>query len=339
MLKKVIGFIFLLGLVVVLWLGFELKTSVVNVDKTVTIRVRNNWTMDSLANVLENKAGLENKEGLKTWAVRLKYTEVKPCFLDVLPGDDLWSIIKRLKSLRKQVLMVVINPEFDMDKLIKAVSGKIEVDSAELAAALSSDSIMGEYGLNKYNWQVLFIPNSYEFYVSTDLQGFFAKMKKEQDLFWTKERLALAEGLGYTKMEVVNIASIVTKESHMKNEQTDIAGVYINRLKKGMKLQADPTVNFAKGKGGRVYYKDLNIQSAYNTYQNVGLPPGPICIPSPSSIDAVLNYQGHKYLFFCAKEDFSGYHNFAETYSQHQANAARWSAALDKEKQDKAELN
>jgi UPF0755 protein len=339
MLKKIAGFIFLLGLVVALWLGFELKTSVVNVDKIVTIRLRSNWSMDSLANVLENEAGLENKEGFKTWATRLKYTEVKPCFLDVLPGDDLWSIIKRLKSLRKQVLMVVINPEFDMDKLIKAVSGKIQVDSAELAAALSSDSIMGEYGLNKYNWQVLFIPNSYEFYVSTDLQGFFAKMKKEQDLFWTKERLALAEGLGYTKMEVVNIASIVTKESHMKNEQTDIAGVYINRLKKGMKLQADPTVNFAKGKGGRVYYKDLNIQSAYNTYQNVGLPPGPICIPSPSSIDAVLNYQGHKYLFFCAKEDFSGYHNFAETYSQHQANAARWSAALDKEKQDKAELN
>ena len=339
MLKKIAGFIFLLGLVVALWLGFELKTSVVNVDKIVTIRLRSNWYMDSLANVLENEAGLENKEGFKTWATRLKYTEVKPCFLDVLPGDDLWSIIKRLKSLRKQVLMVVINPEFDMDKLIKAVSGKIQVDSAELAAALSSDSIMGEYGLNKYNWQVLFIPNSYEFYVSTDLQGFFAKMKKEQDLFWTKERLALAEGLGYTKMEVVNIASIVTKESHMKNEQTDIAGVYINRLKKGMKLQADPTVNFAKGKGGRVYYKDLNIQSAYNTYQNVGLPPGPICIPSPSSIDAVLNYQGHKYLFFCAKEDFSGYHNFAETYSQHQANAARWSAALDKEKQDKAELN
>jgi UPF0755 protein len=339
MLKKIAGFIFLLGLVVALWLGFELKTSVVNVDKIVTIRLRSNWSMDSLANVLENEAGLENKEGFKTWATRLKYTEVKPCFLDVLPGDDLWSIIKRLKSLRKQVLMVVINPEFVMDKLIKAVSGKIQVDSAELAAALSSDSIMGEYGLNKYNWQVLFIPNSYEFYVSTDLQGFFAKMKKEQDLFWTKERLALAEGLGYTKMEVVNIASIVTKESHMKNEQTDIAGVYINRLKKGMKLQADPTVNFAKGKGGRVYYKDLNIQSAYNTYQNVGLPPGPICIPSPSSIDAVLNYQGHKYLFFCAKEDFSGYHNFAETYSQHQANAARWSAALDKEKQDKAELN
>ena len=217
MLKKIAGFIFLLGLVVALWLGFELKTSVVNVDKIVTIRLRSNWSMDSLANVLENEAGLENKEGFKTWATRLKYTDVKPCFLDVLPGDDLWSIIKRLKSLRKQVLMVVINPEFVMDKLIKAVSGKIQVDSAELAAALSSDSIMGEYGLNKYNWQVLFIPNSYEFYVSTDLQGFFAKMKKEQDLFWTKERLALAEGLGYTKMEVVNIASIVTKESHMKN--------------------------------------------------------------------------------------------------------------------------
>ena len=143
MLKKIAGFIFLLGLVVALWLGFELKTSVVNVDKIVTIRLRSNWSMDSLANVLENEAGLENKEGFKTWATRLKYTEVKPCFLDVLPGDDLWSIIKRLKSLRKQVLMVVINPEFDMDKLIKAVSGKIQVDSAELAAALSSDSIMG----------------------------------------------------------------------------------------------------------------------------------------------------------------------------------------------------
>jgi UPF0755 protein len=339
MLKKIAGFIFLSGLVIVLWLGFELKTAVVNLDETITIRVRSHWTMDSLANALENKAGFENKEGLKSWATRLKYTEVKPCFLEVYPGDDLWTLIERLKSLRKQVLMVVINPEFDMDKLIKAVSGKIEVDSAELTAALSSDSIMGEYGLNKYNWQVLFIPNSYEFYVSTDIQGFLAKMKKEHDRFWTKERQALAAGQGYTKMEVVNIASIVTKESHMTNEQTDIAGVYINRLKKGMKLQADPTVNFAKGKGGRVYYKDLNIQSAYNTYQNVGLPPGPICIPSPSSIDAVLHYRGHKYLFFCAKEDFSGYHNFAETYREHQINAARWSAALNEQKRNKADLN
>ena len=328
MLKKAIGLFLAVGIGVAAWLGMQLKSSCIENDAS--IRIRGNWTLDSLADNLYSSAGLKDKENFKLWAERLRYPNPKPCFIDVKKGDDVWTLVKRLKSLRYQALNVVINPEYDLDKLSKSLSSKIEVAEEELKSAMSNDSLLNPYGFNKYNWQVLFIPNSYELFVKSDLEKFLEKMKSEHDKFWNEERLVKAEKLGFSKFDVVNIASIASKESHKIDEFENIVGVYINRLRKGVKLQADPTVNYAKGSSGRVLFKDLTIQSKYNTYQNVGLPPGPICIPHPKAIDAVLNYGGHEYMFFCAKEDFSGYHNFAISYSEHLRNAAKWSKALNK---------
>jgi UPF0755 protein len=157
-------------------------------------------------------------------------------------------------------------------------------------------------------------------------------MHKEYQNFWEGKRQKQCALIGLTPVEVSTLASIVEEESQKKDERSTIAGVYINRLKKGMALQADPTVRFAWGDFTikRIYEKYIQIDSPYNTYKNVGLPPGPICIPSISSIEAVLNYQKHEYIYFCAKEDFSGYHNFARTIAQHNENAKKYRKALSR---------
>jgi UPF0755 protein len=196
------------------------------------------------------------------------------------------------------------------------------------------DSVfLDSLNLNKYSIASLFIPNTYEFYWNTSVENFIIKMVNEYSIFWNKNRMRLAEEIGLSKVEVSILASIVEKEQNIKkDERKIIAGLYLNRIKKNMKLESDPTLVFALGDFSikRVLNKDKKIKSKYNTYKYKGLPPGPICIPSINSIDAVLNAASHNYIFMCAKEDFSGYHNFANTYKQHLRNARKYQKALNK---------
>ena len=178
------------------------------------------------------------------------------------------------------------------------------------------------------------IPNTYEFNWNTSADEFFARMAKEYKTFWNDERQQKAQNAGMTQTEVSILSSIVQQETYKIDEMPEVAGVYINRLKKGMRLQADPTVIYAVGDFTlkRVLKKHLETDSPYNTYLYAGLPPGPICIPWPKTLDAVLNYKKHQYMYFCAKEDFSGYHNFAKTLNEHEKNATRYRNALNKRK-------
>jgi len=333
MLKKYVRILFAVGFGISAWLYIQLKTTVV--EKNAAFRVRGDWTLDSLANHLETKAQLEDKANFKSWAKRLGYSRINPCFVEVEKGKDLWGLIKYLKANRYQTRNVVINPEYNLEQLAKSVSSKIEVDKDTFISAMQNDLVLSTFGLDHYNWQVLFMPNSYEFYVKSDLPIFLEKMKAAHDKFWNEERLSKAQAQGFSRLEVVSIASIATKESHKTDEFESIVGVYINRLRIGMPLGADPTINFAKGKSGRVFKSDLRVDSRYNTYKNVGLPPGPICIPHPKAIEAVLNYVKHNYLYFCAKDDFSGYHNFAKSYGEHLRNASKWRKALNKLNREK----
>ncbi|MDA8896007.1 endolytic transglycosylase MltG [Bacteroidia bacterium] len=333
MLKKYFRILFAVGFGISAWIYIQLKTSVI--EKDAAFRIRGDWTLDSLANHLEIEAQLDDKENFKSWAKRLGYSYINPCFVEVKEGKDLWDLIKYFKANRYQTRNVVINPEYNLKQLAKSVSSKIEVSEDEFATAMQSDLILSSFGIDRYNWQALFIPNSYEFFVKSDLSIFLEKMKAAHDKFWNEERLFKAQAQGLTKLEAVSVASIATKESHKTDEFEKIVGVYINRLRIGMPLGADPTINFAKGKGGRVLESDLGVDSRYNTYENVGLPPGPICIPHPKAIEAVLNYTKHNYLYFCAKDDFSGYHNFAESYREHLRNASKWHKALNKLNREK----
>ena len=178
----------------------------------------------------------------------------------------------------------------------------------------------------------LIVPETYELNWTTHINDLFILLEKSYDNVWTKAKKNKAKSLGYTIPELVTIASIVQSESAIKTEQQKIAGVYINRLKQDMKLQADPTVVFANGnfEAQRVLNVDKEIDSPYNTYRYRGLPPGPICLVKPSVIDAVLNYTKHNYTYFCAKADFSGYSNFTNDYKVHMKNAAAYQEALNK---------
>jgi len=190
---------------------------------------------------------------------------------------------------------------------------------------------LARYGTSTSTLFILFIPNTYELFWNTSGDQLFKRMKSEYRRFWTPGRCHQADSLRMTIPEIVTLASIVEKESNKNDEKPVIAGVYINRLKRGIPLQADPTVIYAWNDYSirRVLKIHTQLQSPYNTYIHTGLPPGPICLPSIASVDAVLHSINHPYLYFCAKEDFSGYHNFAVTLAEHNGNARRYQQALD----------
>jgi UPF0755 protein len=219
-------------------------------------------------------------------------------------------------------------------ELAERVSHQIEADSASLVSLLNDSAYLARAGLNMENALTLFIPNTYEFYWNTTAQQFMDRMKRENESFWTADRMMKASDAGLSKEEVIILASIVEKETNKNDEKARIAGVYKNRLDAGWRLQADPTLVYASGDFGltRVLNIHKRIESPYNTYIHTGLPPGPICIPSIASIEAVLNYENHKFLFFCAKDDLSGYHVFAETVTQHNRNANNYRKAIENRK-------
>ncbi|RQP16561.1 MAG: endolytic transglycosylase MltG, partial [Parapedobacter sp.] len=196
---------------------------------------------------------------------------------------------------------------------------------------LNNDSLASSYGFDTENFFGMFIPNTYEFYWNTSTDAFAKRMHEEYKKFWNDERKEKAAALKLTPQQVSVLASIVKGEALHTDEMPTIAGLYLNRLNKGMLLQADPTVIFANNDFTirRVLYRHLRMDSPYNTYLYRGLPPGPIMMPSIASIDAVLNYRQHDYLYMCAKEDFSGYHNFAVTQAEHNVNARKFQQALN----------
>jgi UPF0755 protein len=211
------------------------------------------------------------------------------------------------------------------------VSKKLEADSLSMTKLLDSTEFVQAYGFTPDNVYTLFIPNSYEFYWNTDAKTFFTKMFENYQQFWNEERLAKAKKLNLSPAEVSVLASIVDSEALVDREMPIIAGLYLNRLRRGIKLEADPTVIFANKDFSirRVLNKHLRKESPYNTYIHTGLPPGPITMPSIAAIDAVLNAKNHNYIYMCAKEDFSGTHNFASNLSEHLANAKRFQQALN----------
>jgi len=211
------------------------------------------------------------------------------------------------------------------------ISKKLEPDSASIMRLLDSASFLQQYALNKDDAYVVFLPNTYQLYWNTTPEKFFKKMYASYERFWTPERKQKAAALNLTQAQVSILASIVDAEALHDDEMPTIAGLYLNRLRKGMKLESDPTVIFAKQDFTihRVLNRDLATESPYNTYLHTGLPPGPIMMPSINAINAVLDYIPSNYLYMCAKADFSGYHAFASTVAEHQANARKYQQALN----------
>ena len=296
---------------------------------TVTFRVRKTWTMDSLDLAIEKQLGLTLPLGFSNWSKFFGYSKVQPCILYLEPNVSAWSLIRKLRKNRKQAVDLVLLPAISREKFVDIVTDKLDISVREMHQGLMNKFTLMKHNVNDTTWPTLIIPNTYNISMSVDFDEFMAKMQIESSKFWNNDRKEKLREQNLTINQAVTIASIVNKESNKKAEYNNIAGVYINRYRIGMKLQADPTVNFAKGIDDRV--TNTQIESPYNTYIHKGLPPGPICIPSVEAIDAVLNYRKHEFLYFCAKSDFSGYHVFEKDYNKHRKNAKLFITALNRE--------
>jgi len=244
------------------------------------------------------------------------------------------DIIDKLRSGFQDPVRLVFNSTRTREQLAGKVSKQIEADSLSLIRLFYSDTMISKYGFKPETFTCIFLPNTYEVWWNISAEKFIERMHKEYLQFWNDERKEKAAKLNLSPEEITTLASIVDEETYFNDEMPSVAGLYINRLRKRMHLQADPTLKFALGDFTikRVLNIHKQIDSPYNTYKRYGLPPGPISIPSISAIDAVLNYESHSYLYMCAKPDFSGYHNFAKTLSQHNINAREYQRALNKER-------
>lgn len=250
----------------------------------------------------------------------------------VKDGQTALTTARRIATGRQTPVRVTFNGVRRFEQMASRIASQLECDSAQFVNACYD--ILPSKGFVKATFPAAFIPDSYEFYWSAAPDNVVYRLLDYRNRFWTDERLAKARRLGLSKVEVATLASIIEEETAKRDERPKVARLYLNRLEKGMRLQADPTAKFAVGDFSlrRILGVHLKTVSPYNTYLNAGLPPGPIRIPEASSLDAVLDAPSHPFLYMCAKEDFSGYHNFATDYPTHQANARRYQAELNRRK-------
>lgn len=246
--------------------------------------------------------------------------------------DSVYELFRRLYRGEQTPVRLVVPSVRTIEQLASSLSRQTMLDSAAVVHALTDSASCARLGYTPQTIACLILPNTYEIYWNLGLDSFLERMQREHARYWNEDRLKQAEAVGLSPNEVVTLASIVDEETAMNDEKPIIAGVYINRLRRGMLLQADPTVKYANGDFTlrRITYDLLDMDSPYNTYKYPGLPPGPIRIPSISGIESVLHYQHHNYLYMCAREDFSGYHNFAVTLAQHLRNAANYQRELNR---------
>ncbi len=256
---------------------------------------------------------------------------VRPGRYALEAGTTYAELIDRLRAGLQSPVRVTFNTVRTLDRLAGSVSRRIELDSASLAETLTDPATAERYGYTPQTFMAMFVPDTYEMYWNCSAGDFLDRMKRESDRFW-KEREAKLARSGLSREEAVTLASVVYEETKRKEEMPRVAGVYVNRLRRGMPLQADPTVKFALGDFSirRVLFAHLEVDSPYNTYKHAGLPPGPICMPSIAAIDAVLDFEAHDYLYFCAKDDLSGAHVFARTLPEHNRNAQAYARALNR---------
>lgn len=298
-------------------------------------------TGSSLQDVVDQlHPSLKNTDDFITVAKKKGYgNQVKPGHYILKRDMNNNDIINTLRS-RNVPVKVSFNNQHRLEELAGRVAEQIEADSVEILSAMASQSFLDSLEITPLESLKFYIPNTYEFYWNTSGEKFRDRMVRYYDEFWTSERLQKAEKLNLTQLEVMSLAAIIQKETSKVEERPRVAGVYLNRLRRGMKLQADPTVIFAiKNQNQdfetpikRVLYKDLELDSPYNTYKYKGLPPGLIAMPDLSSIKAVLNAETHDYLYFAADTEKPGYHKFAKTLAQHNRNARAYQNWVNKQK-------
>lgn len=328
----------LLGLIVLGFFSYKIYNNIFDSNTSfeseqITVYIPTGATYSTVLDTL--RPHLKDLEAFDAVARKKDYpARVKPGKFVIEKNANNNTISNVLRTGNKPV-QVVFNNQERLENLAGRISKQIEADSVSLLEAMRDEQFLSDNEFTRQNALGMYIPNQYEFFWNTSGEEFRTRMKREYNTFWTTERLSKAEEIGLTPNEVTVVASIVQKETAKVDERKRVAGVYMNRLKNGWKLDADPTVIYALKLQQdnfdtiikRVLYKDLTINSPYNTYLYKEIPPGPIAMPDISSIDAVLDYEDHKYFYFVADVENFGYHKFAETLDQHNRNKqayVRW---------------
>jgi len=303
-----------------------------NINKTAYIYIDRSKNYESILIQMDTAAHVENPDGFKQLASYMKYPEnIKTGRYAITPDMNIRQAIQMLRSGQQSPVRLTFNNMRLKKDLAERISEQLMVSESDLLLVLNDPKQAEKYGFYNETFAAMFIPNTYEVYWDISIDNFLKRMSSEYKIFWTDGRKAKATNVGLSLIEVSILASIVEEECYFADEYPIVAGLYLNRLKRGQLLQADPTVKYAVGDFTlqRVLNRHLEVDSPYNTYKYAGLPPGPIRIPSIKGIDAVLNPTKHGYLYMCAKEDFSGRHNFAVTHAEHERNAARYRRALN----------
>ena len=289
---------------------------------------------DNIDSVYQKMVEVGNPKQMHGFESLVKYKGYTPKTgrYAIKPTDNMRYLHRRLSMGYQTPVRLTVGSVRTLDRMARNVARQLMIDSAEVARLMTDTSYIHGMGYTNETLPALFIPNTYEVYWDMTAEEFMQRMLKENKAFWNDKRLQQAQSIGLTPVEVATLASIVEEETANQAEKPMVAGLYLNRLKRGMLLQADPTVKFSMQDFGlkRILFKHLEVDSPYNTYKYAGLPPGPIRVPSFQGLESVLNYSKHNYLYMCAKEDFSGTHNFAVTSTQHAANARRYQQALNR---------
>lgn len=310
-----------------------------NFTKEYVLYVRPETTVGQIADSLQVSAGMLRPKSLERCFRKMEVeSKMKPGRYVIDPSSTSIYIARMLVfGWQTPQNLVLSGTMRNKGRIAKKISTQMMVDSASVADALSDKDFLAGYGFTPENVFALILPDTYQMYWTASVKDIFDRLKKEYDAFWTPERDAKAKAQGLSRMEVSVLASIVSGETLKDFEYPKIAGVYLNRYKKGMKLQADPTIAFCYDYTlDRILKKHLTVDSPYNTYKYVGLPPAPINVPPKGCLEAVLNPDKHGYIFFCASEEFDGTHRFAVTYSEHLKNARKFQRALTARNRAKA---
>ncbi len=337
---------FILGLVLFLlligaYLGWQYYQRIFSVNvqlkaSSVDFYIGSDWTYGDVKTALMEQGVIEDSVSFDWVAEKKSYPSLVKSGKYVIPdGLNNNQLVNLLRSGEQEPVRLVLRSVRTKAELAQNVAAYIEADSASIHGLLNSQDFCSKYGFEPLTIMTMFLPNTYEFYWATDAEEFMIRMAREYKRFWTDERKAKAAALNLSQSQVSILASIVQAEQAAHpDERPIVAGLYLNRLRRGMRLESDPTLIHAIGDFTikRVLNVHKEIQSPYNTYKNSGLPPGPILLPELSSIDAVLNPASHNYLFMCAREDFLGYHNFASSYRDHINNARRYQRELNRRK-------
>ena len=303
------------------------------ISETGYIYIDRDDNIDSVYNQIIKVGNPKSMKGFKIIAEQKGYDKnIKTGKYAIKPTDNMRYLHRRLSLGYQTPVNLTIGSVRTMDRIARNASRQLMIDSTEIIGLLNDTAYLNTIGYTQQTIPALFIPNTYEVYWNISAEDFMKRMIKEHKVFWNEERIKKAKSIGLTPEEVATLASIVEEETAVNAEKPIVAGLYINRLKRGMLLQADPTIKFSLQDFGlkRILFKHLEVNSPYNTYKHTGLPPGPIRIPSIQGLESVLNHARHNYLYMCAKEDFSGTHNFAVTSDQHAANARRYQQALNR---------